>query len=415
MVSPQAKVGFLILASIIAAGIVIVSLGDVSIKKGYEFYILFDDLADLPPRATVKISGVDIGRVADIDLYKGRARIKVWIGYKVKIFGNTQAEIKRMGLIGNTYLSLTRGTSDHPRIKGREVVEGTNPLSYEEVIDRLIRGVDQMARTFENLGKYEDLGANINQSFANLKELGAGLNFALGKKGKKNNISYAASRIDDSFKKALITFDVNVDKIGETADELKNLLVDLRKGKGPAGKLLSSEEYGKKVGKTIDSIYKASEDLKQAVNRFKGFDTAFGARVYYESKNDVFRTNAGFNILSSSDRFLKVRVENMDSLESGLDVSGDRRNAVTIKAGKEIGNFSVFGGAIRSSGGVGASWSPVRKVTLETNIFEFTRPRPWWNVFSKLKLAEFLSIGVAFENLLEKEGALRAGVEVDIK
>jgi len=64
----QTKVGFLILAALIAAMIVVVNLGDIRIEKGYEFYVLFDDLADLPARPMVKIAGVEVGRVTKVNL-----------------------------------------------------------------------------------------------------------------------------------------------------------------------------------------------------------------------------------------------------------------------------------------------------------------------------------------------------------
>ena len=92
MINAQTKVGLLILTAIIVALGVIVNLGKIDLKEGYEFYVLFDDLADLPARPLVKISGVDVGRVKKIDLYNGKARIKVWIDGSIKI--HKDAEIK---------------------------------------------------------------------------------------------------------------------------------------------------------------------------------------------------------------------------------------------------------------------------------------------------------------------------------
>ena len=68
MSSSQTKVGLIILAAFIVTLGVVVNLGKVHIKRGYEIYIVFSDLADLPQRAAVRISGVNVGRISAVEL-----------------------------------------------------------------------------------------------------------------------------------------------------------------------------------------------------------------------------------------------------------------------------------------------------------------------------------------------------------
>lgn len=422
MINAQTKVGLLILAAIIVALGVVVNLGKISIKKGYEFYVLFDDIADLPARPAVKISGVVVGRVNKIELYKGKARIKMWIAGDVKIHKDTNVKILKMGMIGNTYVSLTEGTEDFPLIQQGDIIEGVNPLSYEQVVDSLVSGLNEVVRVFQKIGE-KDMGENISQTFANLKELSGSLNTALGKDGRKlaeamDNINSVMSNLDSMLEEGSEVVNVNIEKLGSAADELRAILVEIRQGKGAAGKILISEEYGKKVGDTIDSIYRASRDLKEAVNRFKGFDTTWDAGIYYAPEGKIFRSYSGLTVRTSSERFLNIGLENMippDGTDR-FDPEGDRINALTVKAGKKFGNFTVFGGAIRSSGGFGANWLYRDILRVETELFDFRRANanPWWNFSSKLRLVKFLSVGVSFEDILEN-GSFRTGLEIELK
>ncbi len=428
MFNPQTKVGLLIISAVIITLVIIVNLGDIEIRRGYEFYVMFDDLADLPSRPVVKISGVEVGRVNKVELYKGKARIKVWVDDKIKIYKDAKVKILKMGMIGNTYVSLTRGTSEYPAIKKGETIDGVNPLSYEEVIDSFVTGLNEVVKVFQKIGGNKDIGTNISETFANLKELSSGLNSALGKDGEKlgkamDNINDVILNVSEMFENLDTTLDKegksiseSIQKLGEAADALKVILQDISQGKSTAGKILASDEYGKKIGDTIDSIYSASVDLKEAVNRFKGFDTLWDAGVYYEPESEMFRSYSGLTFRTSSDRFLNITMENIVPPDSTgrFDSEGDRINALTIKAGKKFGDFVVFGGAIRSSGGIGLNWLYKSKLKLQTEMFEFSRKNPWWNLSSRLKLVKFLSVGVAYEDILDRS-SFRTGLALELE
>lgn len=419
MINPQTKVGLLIIAVIGTVMGVIINLGEVRLKSGYKFYVLFDDLADLPARSVVKIAGVDVGRVNKVELYQGRARVGIWVEKSVKIHKDTKVKISKMGMLGNTYISLSRGTEKYPLLQSGDTVEGINPLSYEEVIDGFVSGLNKVVQVFQKINGKENLGKDIGQTFANLKELTGSLNSVLGKNGGKlgkaiDNINSVLSNLNVILEKEVTVVSVSIEKLGNAADELRVILEDIRLGKGVIGKILTSEEYGRKIGETVDSIYSASKDLKQAVNRFKGFDTSLEAEVYYEPENEVYRSYMGLTFRTSSRRYLNFGIENIKADEEGIDTGGDRINAITFKAGKSFGSFTVFGGVIRSSGGLGADWVWEDRLRIETKLFEFTRAKPWWTVSSKLRLTEFLNLGLAYEDILKK-GRFRAGVEVKIE
>ncbi len=418
MLSPQTKVGFLIIAGILGIATVIFTLGDITLKKGYEFYILFDDIADLPSRSAVKISGVNVGRVSSIKLYKGRARVKVWIEDDVQIYKNTRPKILRMGLIGHTYLSITMGTSEYPVIKEGDIIEGISPLSYEKVIDDLVSKINEFSEIFKGL-ETEYLINNISGAFSNIKEVSGSLNYAIGKRGENlksiiENLDNLSNNLNSIFGEKEGAIKSSIANINTVSRELKLILTDVRAGKGLVGKIFTSVETEEKIDEMIHNIYLASQNLSKTMDRVKGISTYINAKIFYDLSEELFRSYSSLTLLTGGGKYLNVGIENIRPEGSIFDAGNDRANALTLKAGRQFGNFTVFGGLIRASGGVGASWNWKERVEISSKIFEFSRNNPWLSVSSKLMLTDFISIGLSYENILE-EGSLRAGFGIYVK
>ncbi|MEA3506475.1 MAG: MlaD family protein [Elusimicrobiota bacterium] len=423
MLKPQFKLGAFLVVVLAAMGIVIIMLGQVSLKKGYEINVLFDNIGDLPEGSTVKMYGVKVGRVESVELYKNQARVVVWLRDDVRIGNDARAEISQMGFIGSTILTLTRGSEGAPRLKQGDTIVGHPPLSYSEIVDKLMEGLTEVTKAFEGLENIGVAGQNIGNTFKNLSEMTEALNKSLGKEGQKlaeaiDNLNRLLKTMDRVVDEELTGTAESIKKLAEASDELTIILRKIKAGEGTAGKLISSDEYSQKIRGVLDSIYEASRDMEDAVKRFKGFDTTYNSDVYYSPEDDLMRSYAGLTLVTSSDRFLNLALENIAPSEGSYkdyDMGGDRFNSLTVKAGKNIGNFTVFAGAIRSSGGLGALWNPLPMLKLGTEWFEFSRlENPRGNISTSLKLMDFLKMGVSYEDLLE-DGDFRAGLGVEIK
>ncbi len=423
MLNPKLKLGALFVAALGAMGVVIVMLGQVSLKKGYEFSVLFDNVADLPSSSVVKMYGVEVGRVDSITLYKDKAKVKVWLRDEIKIHTDTRVKILQMGLIGNTFLSITRGTEEAPLIKGGDTIIGQAPLSYGEIIDKLMEGLAEVTGAFEGLEDIGGVGTDLGDTFKNLSEMTESVNKSLGEEGKKltlaiDNFNKLIKSLDEVVGSEFTGTAKSIRKFRNAAQELTSILKKIKEGQGTVGKLISSDEYSSKIGKAIDNIYEASNNMEDAVKRIKGFDTAWRSKVTYSPEDELLRSYAGITLNTSARRFLNLSFENIDpsgGSYKNYDAVGDRVNALTLKAGKDIGNFSIFAGAIRSSGGVGLGWDPLRILNLETEIFEFSRSEnPKWRFSSSLKLTDFLMLELGYEDLLEKRDC-RVGLELEIK
>ncbi len=137
-------VGAFVLASLIAFFVLamnISNLGSLGSDKGYEVTAQFDNIGGLQPRAKVTLSGVSVGRVANISYDKEsfRAVVTMAINEGVDYLpSDTQASIYTAGLLGEQYISLEPGAEDDVLAEGSAVFLTQSAVVLEEIIGKLL-------------------------------------------------------------------------------------------------------------------------------------------------------------------------------------------------------------------------------------------------------------------------------------
>src|SRR5689334_17400973 len=115
--------------------------------KGYRFTTSFGEATQLAKEADVRISGVSVGKVKDIETgLDGRSKAEIQIEAKyAPIPKNTRAILRQKTLLGETYVELTPGD----RSKGSIPEGGTLPaaqVSPTVELDEIFRSFDAPTR-----------------------------------------------------------------------------------------------------------------------------------------------------------------------------------------------------------------------------------------------------------------------------
>jgi phospholipid/cholesterol/gamma-HCH transport system substrate-binding protein len=159
------KVGLLILiSSAILVGFIFV-LGNFSFRPGYTFYVDFDYVGALQPGAPIKVSGIKVGKVKDIEFRGGavdpalgkrvQVRVAAWIEDRVQESIRSDAEffINTAGVLGEQYLEIVPGKDwEHPPIAAAQVIHDArvhDPPRTDLVVARLyevLEGVSSVLR-----------------------------------------------------------------------------------------------------------------------------------------------------------------------------------------------------------------------------------------------------------------------------
>jgi len=139
----EAKVGLLVAICVGILVTFVVVLGDFSSAPGATIYLDVDSSASLKAGATVKVAGVNAGKVVAVD-YKGGAvdpalgrpvHVRVTLGVDKAVLGTLRTSsrffITTQGVLGEKYVEVDPGTGDAPFVREGDVLTGEPPLRLE--------------------------------------------------------------------------------------------------------------------------------------------------------------------------------------------------------------------------------------------------------------------------------------------
>ncbi|MFO0555460.1 MAG: MlaD family protein [Polyangiaceae bacterium] len=138
--SIEVKVGILILAAVGLLAAFVLVMGGINFQPTYAVYVDFDNPGGLQTGAPVKIAGVKVGKIEEIQFRGGKVddktgrreslvRIKVQIEkrYKSSIYENSLFYVTTQGVLGEQFMAIEPGSSDRPVLEPGSVVRGLDP------------------------------------------------------------------------------------------------------------------------------------------------------------------------------------------------------------------------------------------------------------------------------------------------
>lgn len=133
---------------LLSAAIVVV-FGQMRFDRTNGYSAIFSDISGLRPGEFVRVSGVEVGKVSDIELLGDGNQLRVDFGVDrdLRLYSGTTAIIRYLNLTGDRYLELQRGPTDQPMPPGWTIpVEHTEPALD---LDALIGGMRPLFRALD--------------------------------------------------------------------------------------------------------------------------------------------------------------------------------------------------------------------------------------------------------------------------
>jgi phospholipid/cholesterol/gamma-HCH transport system substrate-binding protein len=233
---------------IVVVGIFYVT-GASSLAPKYRLYTYLPEVDGLVLGAPVTLNGVQVGNVESIELNPNPANemqdIKVGMRiekrYQDWIRADSTAKLITQGLLGNRYVTITRGTPQASVIPSNGVVQGEQEASMKAIVQR-----------------GAELVQNLNVLTGDVRQIIAKVQSGQGTIGKFLNDPSLYNHLDDTVTRA--------DK----------LVAGMQQGQGTAGKLLVSDELYRKTDSAVGRV----DDLLATVQQQKG---TLGKLVYDQS------------------------------------------------------------------------------------------------------------------------------------
>ena len=430
----EVKLGFFVVLALSVFLFLVFKLGNFSLGKYYTFSIYFSDVSGLSVKSPIKMSGVEIGAVSDLELEKGEAKVIAKVKKGINIYKNSRFTIASTGVVGSKYLEITKVAGEAEIIKEGDVVQGVAPYSMEKILDKLMT-------VFDGLTANGDVQkSSIFKTIKNLEQITDKINKGLGRDERDfreivvnvreatKSINYVAGEIKDLMKNNKNAIQEDIDKFGKIMDHLNSagekinkFLDKVNNGDGTIATLVNDDKMAKEIKDTIVSLKDASSDIKNFTAKAKKIDVYWNTELNYNSKDKEERTDAGIIIEPKPDKRYILKVHNFSSDNiSSYDAGDQKYNSFTALIEKDFGKTTLHGGVIKSSGGVGLKYAYNKKVGAGLDAYRFNRENnvgkkvPWVDPYIYYSFVKWAKVKVGYNDVLEKS-SVSASVDITIK
>jgi len=278
----ETRLGIFVALAVIAAVLILETVGGVDFfRRGYHLNADFKTVQELKIGDRVKMAGVELGRVEDIQLTNNMVRVVMKLSRKKtsNVKTDSIARVRFTGLIGQNYIAVDFGSSGAPVVSDGALLKTEEQPDLSEImqkIDNVASGVENLTKSFTGdkidnlLGPFTDFikanRAPLTATIANLQSISGQIAQGQGTIGK---LIY-----DDSLYNSASATVANVQtNFADISDELKLTLADARKvmdqansGNGTIGKLLHDETLYREASDSMTNL----KEILQKVNRGDG-------------------------------------------------------------------------------------------------------------------------------------------------
>lgn len=185
--TPEAKVGLFVLVGIILLVYMSLRLGGMQFGRaeGYTISVNFDSAAGLDQNASVRVAGVEVGRVKTIQLKDNMAQVVLEIKKEFKIGKDFAALLTTKGLLGEKYIELIPGSPAAPALEEGGII--THTKSYADM-DKLISMLSDISDDLRKVSRSlsgalggEEGEASVKNIVKNMEELSFRVNRIVAK------------------------------------------------------------------------------------------------------------------------------------------------------------------------------------------------------------------------------------------
>jgi phospholipid/cholesterol/gamma-HCH transport system substrate-binding protein len=399
----ETKVGAFVVAGLVLMGTAIFLLGDYTLEKRYQIYVLFHDVANLSKNAPVKLSGVEVGQVKDIVLVDSMARCVLSVRKGVDIYKDATFTIGSTGIIGSKYLQVDQGKSASGVIPPESTIVGTDPLDIQKALTKALDSLTGILNDLQAPGPRGTLTGNIKDTMANVREMTANLNDLLEE--TKPKMTRAMERTDD------ITL-----KLDQLLAKANVMMESLSQPKGAVGALLHDEKVKEDVKETVSSVKEAAATAKDVLGRINQFKIYWNYDWRYEGAIKGGHTDIGLFIYPRENRYYYLGGANLgnptDANRHGTNYA--QPNRVDALLGFKRGPFDLGVGVIRSGGGARVTVTPFykdpfgKRFSVMLQAYDFGRNRivesrrfdkPVYDIAFLARVTKWLGFGLRGEDL----------------
>ena len=258
------RVGVFVLVALTAFLGMIYALGAKSrlFEAKYTIHAEFSEVGGLSEGATVRLAGVQIGRVSGVELPSqpgGKVRVDMSIAkrFSDRVRKDSVARIETQGLLGDKIVEISVGTASAPPIRPGDVIASKDPTDLGQVVSQGAQTVKDVAALAASL---RETAEGLKQSRV-LEDAGAAMASARKVTDQVARIVNEVER-GKGWANALIYQEpVALQQLNAVVASTQKLLERVERGEGAAGVLTSTESTAaaRRLVAAMDRLARAVE------------------------------------------------------------------------------------------------------------------------------------------------------------
>lgn len=281
--------------------------------KGQRLHAIFDSIAGLDDKASVRIAGVRVGEVNGVGLQGTKARVTLVLDKPIPLTVGTTARIANLGLLGEKYVEIIPGPPNAPPLPPGTTLIGSTPPSIDDAMAKLsdigssiqkVTGAlagndvaggisrlmaDIQLTSAEIRALVAENRANVGSSVRNIDSLTATLARELPRLANQtqaalDQISELVRENRGNVSASLGNIRELTEKLQTSADNLNKISGTIASGKGTIGKLVNDEKAYNDVISTLDSIQGGVQNLSESLGGLNKFQVGLDVHGYYLAK-----------------------------------------------------------------------------------------------------------------------------------
>jgi phospholipid/cholesterol/gamma-HCH transport system substrate-binding protein len=300
--SLETKLGYFVVLAAFAAWVITETLGGItSFRGGYRVSALFNTVQDLKAGNSVKMAGVEIGRVEKIALADNKVAVTMKLHSDAVVKTDSKAVIKFTGLMGQNFVAIDFGSPKAPQVENGAVLTTEEQPDLNAIMTKLdgaTTGIQNLTKSFtpdtiNNLmGPLIDFvkqnSGHIGGAISNIENISGQIASGQGTVGK---LIYSDALYDS----ALVT----VTNLQDAVGEVRSVIGGITNGQGTIGKLVTDPTL-------YDATTASMTNLDQILRKVNQGQGTIGKLV----NDQEFYKNA------------KLSLQKLDKMADGLEDQG---------------------------------------------------------------------------------------------
>jgi phospholipid/cholesterol/gamma-HCH transport system substrate-binding protein len=276
----ETRIGLFVALAVLAGAVILERVGSFeSFQRGKHVNALFSNVQDLKIGDRVKMAGVEVGRVQDIQLTNNKVLVVMKVRPMAEVKTDSTATIKFTGLLGQNFVAVDFGTARGDPLREDQYIataEQADLSAMMQKIDNVASGVENLTKSFTGfkidtlVGPLRDfITANKDPLTATISNVQA-ISFEISSQVSQGKGTLGKLIKDEAlYNTALST----VSNVQDTATEIKATVADARKivdqvnsGQGTVGKLVKDEKLYRETTESMTNL----KEILQKVNQGQG-------------------------------------------------------------------------------------------------------------------------------------------------